>query len=152
MHLCFTNQKRIKINDALMEAKKIFYKGSSIKLNKLFWDENSQDITLQVDTPIIAKVNNKDLSIVNNERFKITNIEKDIITIQNENKTIKFDAVKDDVFQRCFRVAFATTCHSSQGMTINEPYLIHQWNRYTIKMRYVALSRATEYDNINIYQ
>ena len=92
------------------------------------------------------------LCIVNNERFKITNIEKDIITIQNENKTIKFDAVKDDVFQRCFRVAFATTCHSSQGMTINEPYLIHQWNRYTNKMRYVSLSRATEYENINIYQ
>ena len=42
VHLCFTNKKRIRINDALMEAKKIFYKGSSIKLNKLFWDENSR--------------------------------------------------------------------------------------------------------------
>ena len=113
---------------------------------------SSQDVILQVDTPIIAKVNNKDLCIVNNERFKITNIEKNMITIQNENKTIKFDAVNNDAFQRCFRVAFATTCHSSQGMTINEPYLIHQWDRYTNKMRYVALSRATEYDNINIYQ
>ena len=41
VHLCFTNKKRIRINHALMEAKKIFYNGSSIELNKLFWDEQS---------------------------------------------------------------------------------------------------------------
>ena len=63
-----------------------------------------------------------------------------------------FDAVNDNAFQRRFRVAFAATCHSSQGLSIKEPYLIHQWNLYTNKMRYVALSRATEYENINIYQ
>ena len=51
-----------------------------------------------------------------------------------------------------FWVAYATTCHSSQGLTIDKPYLIHQWNRYTNKMRYVALSRAVLYENINIYQ
>jgi hypothetical protein len=59
---------------------------SLITLNKLFWDEQSQDVTLQIDTPIIAKINNKDVGIVNNERFKITKIEKNIITIQNTNK------------------------------------------------------------------
>jgi len=151
-HLCFTNKKRININNTMMEAKKINYKGSSITLNKLFWDENSQNVILQVDTPIIAKVNNKDIGIVNNERFNITNIENNIITIQNENKIIQFNVFKDDAFQRCFRVAFATTCHSSQGLSIREPYLIHQFNRYTNKMKYVSLSRATLYEHINIYQ
>ena len=136
----------------MMEAKKINYKGSYIALEKLFYDEQSQDITLQIDTPIIAKVNNKNMDIVNNERFNIINIENNIITIQNENKKITFNAVNDNIFQRCFRVAYATTCHSSQGMTINKPYLIHQFNRYTDKMKYVALSRATDYNNINIYQ
>ena len=135
----------------MMAAKKIDYKGASVTLNKLFWDENSQDVTLQIDTPIIAKINNKDVGIVNNERFKITKIEKDTITIQNTNKSITFDAAKDNAFQRYFRVAFATTCHSSQGMSIREPYLIHEWNRYTNKMRYVALSRSTTYEHINIY-
>ena len=105
-----------------------------------------------MDTPIIAKVNNKDIGIVNNERFNITNIENNIITIQNENKIIQFNVFKDDAFQRCFRVAFATTCHSSQGLSIREPYLIHQFNRYTNKMKYVSLSRATLYEHINIYQ
>ena len=135
----------------MMKAKKINSKGPSITLNKLFWDENSQDITLQTETPIIAKINNKDMGIVNNERFKITKIEKDTITIQNTNKSITFNAAENNAFQRYFRVAFATTCHSSQGLSIREPYLIHQWKRYTNKMKYVALSRATTYEHINIY-
>ena len=63
-----------------------------------------------------------------------------------------FDAANDNAFQRCFRVGFATTCHSSQRLTINQAYLIHQWNKYTDKMKYVSLSRATKYENINIYQ
>jgi hypothetical protein len=124
---------------------------SLITLNKLFWDEQSQDVTLQIDTPVIAKINNKDVGIVNNERFKITKIEKNIITIQNTNKSITFDAAENNAFQRFFRVAYATTCHSSQGMSIREQYLIHEWNRYTNKMRYVALSRSTTYEHINIY-
>ena len=151
-HLCFTNKKRIKINNALMEAKKIGYEGVTLTLKKLFWDEQSQDVTLQLDTPIIAKVNKKDIGFVNNERFKVTKIENNIITIQNDKNIIEFDAAGDDAFQRCFRVAYATTCHSSQGLTINEGYLIHQWGRYTNKMKYVALSRATTYENINIYK
>ncbi len=56
-HLCFTNKKRIEINNALMEAKKIGYEGVSLTLNKLFWDEQSQEVTLQIDIPRIAKVN-----------------------------------------------------------------------------------------------
>ena len=107
---------------------------------------------MQVNTPIIAKVNNKDVGFVNNERIIMKDINKNIITIENEKNKIIFDAVKEDAFQRCFWVAFATTCHSSQGLTINQAYLIHQWNKYTDKMKYVALSRATEYENINIYQ
>ena len=123
-----------------------------LHLKKLFWDEQSQDVTLQLDTPIIAKVNKKDIGFVNNERFKVTKIDKNTITIQNDKNIIEFDAAGDDAFQRCFRVAYATTCHSSQGLTINEGYLIHQWGRYTNKMKYVALSRATTYENINIYK
>ena len=137
----------------MMEAKKINYKGPSIELNKLFWDEQSQDVILQVNTPIIAKVNNKDEGFVNNERFKITNIETNIITIQNENKTIKFDAVKDDAFQRCFRICYATSIHSSQGISIGENYLIHQFNHpnFDQRLKYVTLNRARSHEIIHIY-
>ena len=154
IHLCYTNKKRIKINDIMMKHKAIDYKGGKIDINKLFWDSLSQDVILQIDTPIIAKINNKDIGIVNNERFKITAIEKNIITIKNEFKTIQFDAVENNSFQRCFRVAYCTTIHSSQGLSIGESYLIHQWNNenFDQRLKYVALSRARSYEIINIYQ
>ena len=54
------------------------------------------------------------MDTVNNERFKMLKLRKNT-TIQHENKIIKFDAVKDDAVQRCFRICYATSIHSSQG-------------------------------------
>jgi hypothetical protein len=62
---------------------------------------------------MIAKVNKRDIGFVNKERFEITIIDKNIITIQNDKNIIEFDAVGDDAFQICFQVAYTTTCHSS---------------------------------------
>ena len=78
-------------------------------------------------------------------------IKGDFITIKNDYKTIKLNAVENSTFQRYFRVGYAGTCHSNQGLTIKKHYLIHQWNRYNDNMKYVALSRSTDYNNINIY-
>ena len=50
-----------------------------------------------------------------------------------------------------FRVAYCSTYHSSQGLTINEPYMIHEFERHSQNMTYVALSEATENDLINVY-
>jgi ATP-dependent exoDNAse (exonuclease V) alpha subunit len=47
-------------------------------------------------------------------------------------------------------VAFATTIHKSQGATYNFPYTIHQFNRLDERLRYVALTRATDMKFINI--
>jgi ATP-dependent exoDNAse (exonuclease V) alpha subunit len=74
-----------------------------------------------------------------------------MITIKNDRQTLTFNAVEDNAFSRMFRVAYCSTCHSSQGMTINEPYMIHEFERYSQNMTYVALSRATEKSLINIY-
>jgi hypothetical protein len=48
------------------------------------------------------------------------------------------------------RVGYAFTTHSAQGMSIDKPYTIHEFNRMDKKLKYVALSRATKYENINI--
>ena len=78
-------------------------------------------------------------------------IKGDFITIKNDYKTIKLNAVENSTFQRYFRVGYADTCHSNQSLTIKKHHLIHQWNRYNDNMKYVALSRSTDYNNINIY-
>jgi hypothetical protein len=35
-------------------------------------------------------------------------------------------------------------------MSIDKPYTIHEFNRMDKKLKYVALSRATKHENINI--
>ena len=76
-----------------------------------------------------------------------------MITISNEFKRIKFDAVENNAFQRCFSVAYCTTIHSSEGLSIGENYVIHQWNNanFDQRLKYVFLSRARSYEIIHIY-
>ena len=74
-----------------------------------------------------------------------------MVTIKNDRQTLAFNAVEDNAFARLFRVAYCSTCRSSQGLTINQPYMIHEIERYGQNMTYIALSRATEKDLINIY-
>ena len=68
------------------------------------------------------------------------------MTVKNDRKVI----IKSSGFQTLFCVGYAFTTHSCQGMTINEPYTIHDFDRMHKKLKYVALSRATKKDNINI--
>ena len=94
------------------------------------------------------------MDIVNNERFKIIKIENNNITIQNRNKNITFDVVKGNAFQRCFRICYCTSIHSSQGSSIGEKYLIHQFNKSNFDqlLKYVSLSRARSHEIIHIYE
>ena len=95
-------------------------KAQKIELNELTWDTQSQKVILQLDTPVIGKINSNTLGICNNERFNIIDIKGEIITIQNDYKTKEVNAVENSTFQRYFRVGYGGTCHSNQGLTINK--------------------------------
>ena len=49
-----------------------------------------------------------------------------------------------------FYVAYAITIHKCQGETYDTPYTIHEWERLNKRLKYVALSRATDKNLINI--
>ena len=150
-HMSFTNKTRIKVNDEMMKKRKAVKRpktGKFINLAKMPGDDNSQEVILTTGTPIIAKMNDKKMGIVNNQRFIITKIDNDVVSIKNDNEVFTIEASK--VFQRLFRVAFCTTIHCSQGLSIDHPYTIHEWNKLDQKLKYVALSRATKKDYINI--
>ena len=49
-----------------------------------------------------------------------------------------------------FYVAFCITCHKSQGQTFEKEYYIHEWSKFDSRLKYIALSRATEKENIHI--
>jgi ATP-dependent exoDNAse (exonuclease V) alpha subunit len=119
---------------------------------KIEYDDNSQNVYLLEGMPIIARKNYKDLDIFNNETFIIKEILEDkgiivIIDIENTNYNIP---IKD--FQSLFYVAYAITIYKSQGSTFDKPYTIHEWNHpmFNERLKYVALSRATLKEYINI--
>ena len=147
-HLVFTNAKRIEVNKIMMEIKEKQNKKSKVKLNKLCYDDNSQDVTLFPRVPIIAKLSDKELNISNNQMFTVKEISNNVIVIKDEDKNeIKINIYD---FQRMFYVAYAITIHKCQGETYDEPYTIHEWERLNKRLKYVALSRATDKNLINI--
>ena len=129
------------------QAKKFHHKGDVLCLDKNPFDPHSQDVILCRNTPIICKINNQKLNIVNNETFIINKIKNEIILISNEEKELEID-IKD--FQSIFYVAYCITIHSSQGETFNEPYTIHGWEKLDKRLRYVALTRSSNLSYINI--
>jgi len=178
INLVFTNKKRMAINKHLMDKqieaheetnkeieriniqkKKSKDKGKvGLFLEKRPYDPNSQDVTLFVGMPVISrKTATKNAEeeeeghlVANNEMFTIIEINKNSIMLRSqadENKIVK-NNVKS--FQMNFYVAYAMTIHKSQGSTFNQPYTIHQWNRLDEKLKYVAISRTTKKEFINI--
>jgi energy-coupling factor transporter ATP-binding protein EcfA2 len=154
-HLCFTNKKRIEINKIMMDKVVKSSNDKPYNISKLrnakgeIYDENSQDVQLLIGMPIISRVNNKKLNIVNNDMFDIMDIdiENDLLKISSDGKNQEVP-LKD--FQKLFYVAYCITNHKSQGATITGPYTIHEFSKYDDKMKYVALTRATHKRNINI--
>jgi ATP-dependent exoDNAse (exonuclease V) alpha subunit len=121
--------------------------GSGLKLKASLKNPNSQDVELLENMPIIAMKTDLKIDIVNNEIFTIKSIYRDVIEITNENKTIEINS-KD--FQDLFYVAYCITIHKSQGSTFDFDYTIHEWEKLDNTLKYVALSRATKKNLINI--
>jgi hypothetical protein len=158
-HLSYTNNKRIEVNKICMEKfiekqiklakKNNKAKPQPLKLSKVEYDKNSQDVELLPNMPIIARVNNKGYDIANNETFTIYSIKDNIIKIESDEEHNIIDIpVKE--FQKLFYVAFCITVHKSQGATFDHPYTIHQWSLFDKKLKYVALSRTTKKEYVNI--
>ena len=130
-----------------MKNKLKSYHKKPLRLEKNMYDAHSQDVILIPNTPIISKINNKKIEVVNNETFTIKKILSETNIIYNEEKEIEID-IKD--FQNIFYVAYCITIHSSQGETFDEDYTIYDFEKLDKHLRYVALTRATDIKNINI--
>ena len=148
-HIAFTNKKRIAINkmemDKMIKQKKV----KALELEGLSYDPNSQDVRLCTGMPVIARKNNKELNIFNNETFIIKSIKlkENIIVVYDEGRE---QEVPIPEFTKMFNVAYCITCHRAQGQTIDEPYTIHEFEQFDARLKYVALSRATDINLINI--
>jgi len=146
-NLAYTNKKRIEINKICMDSEKTKYHGKKYILEANKHDSESQEVTLFKNLPIICKKNDESLELINNEQFTVCKMTDTEVHIKNDTKKLIIDM---DKFQEYFYVAYCITIHKSQGATYNFPYTIHQWDRLDKRLRYVALTRATDMKFINI--
>jgi 5-methylcytosine-specific restriction endonuclease McrA len=149
LNVCFTNKMRKEINEFYMERFVKEYKPKKVvNFKALVYDKNTQDFTLCKGMPVIARINQKSLDVVNNELFTVSYVTDETITLKNEMKEkIKIPTNK---FEKIFGLAFCLTIHKSQGATFDEKYTIWEWEKLSTKLKYVAISRATEMKNIII--
>jgi ATP-dependent exoDNAse (exonuclease V) alpha subunit len=131
--------------DKMIKQKKV----KALELEGLCYDPNSQDVRLCAGMPVIARKNSKELNIFNNETFIIKSIKL------KENKIVVYDEGREQEvpipeFTKMFNVAYCITVHKSQGATFDEAYTIHEFEQFDTRLKYVALSRATDINLINI--
>jgi ATP-dependent exoDNAse (exonuclease V) alpha subunit len=147
--ICFTNEMRMIRNKIKMDEVIRRKREKPLELKGLDYDPNSQDVRLCAGMPVIARRNNRDLNIYNNETFTIKEIRRkeDIIIVFDEDREQEIPIPE---FVKMFNVAYCLTCHRVQGSTFDEPYTIYEFERFDERLRYVALSRATDINLINI--
>ena len=104
--------------------------------------------------PIICHRTNKKMGVLNSDRFTITSVTNKVIQFSNELlKEQEKPDIKIDIqeFHKFFYLAYCITVHASQGETFKSPYTIYDWERMCKRGKYVALSRGTDKNNIQIH-
>jgi hypothetical protein len=114
------------------------------------------------------EMTSKGISFTNKTRIEVNSREMDKMIKQKkvkplELKKLSYDPNSQDVKlcagmpiisrknnKEMFNVAFCITCHKSQGATFDEPYTIYEFDQFDSRLKYVALSRATDINLINI--
>ena len=59
------------------------------------------------------------------------------------------EIIVEDSDMTDFRPAYALTAYKAQGMTINRPYSIYEYDTMDYEMRYVALTRTRKKEYVN---
>jgi hypothetical protein len=148
-NICYTNKMRKQINhEKMMEAVEANKKGSKQKVLELKaykYSENSQDIYLMKGMPVIARTSTDDFS--NNDQFTVKKVAADIIILTDGHATMEIETAD---FTRCFNLAYCITIHGVQGETYDHPYSIYEFEKFDARLKYVAISRSTKKEYINM--
>lgn len=147
LNIAYLHKTRIQVNNKCMES---FVKDKPfVELKQDKHNPKTQDLKLCVGMPVIAHKTNKKLNVLNSERFVIKSVTDEIIEIKEDNRLIE---IKTQDFHKFFYLGFCITVHASQGDTFKVKYTIYDWKNYIFskKAKYVAMSRGTSIQNIQI--
>ena len=147
LNIAYTHKTRKLVNHRCMERYIREHKLKTVEVKADKWNPKTQDVMLAKGMPIIAHTTNKKLRFMNSETFVITRVDSDTMEIKNEIQSITINT-RD--FHKFFYLGFCLTVHASQGETFSDKYTIHDWYMLCEKGKYVALSRGTKLENIQI--
>ena len=95
--------------------------------------------------PVIARTTTENVS--NNDQFIVHKVAATLITLTDGHATMEIETAE---FTRLFNLAYCITTHCCQGSTYDYPYTINEFNKFDARLKYVALSRATKTEYINM--
>ena len=149
LNIAYTHRTRIRVNRECMDRYVLDSNKKKIYIPANRQNPKTQNVSLAQGMPIIAHKTDQKKNILNSQTFVITSV---------SNKTIKYkdDKVEYTIpvcdFHKYFYLGFCITVHASQGETINQKYTIYDWkiDCFCEKAKYVAMSRSTDINNIQI--
>ena len=151
LNIAYTHRTRININRECMERYLSNNVNQSVSIPKDKENPKTQDVYLTKGMPIIAHKTDKNKNILNSQTFTITNITNEIIKYKDDKTEYSLSV---NEFHKYFYLGFCITIHASQGETFNTKYTIYDWEitPFCNKAKYVAMSRSTDINNIQIAQ
>jgi len=88
--------------------------------------------------------------VYNAERWIVKNYNSENVKLVSPDDADVTITIPSDDFANFVRPAYAITAYRSQGATFRHPYSIYDWHKMDDRMRYVAISRGTTIDHVNI--
>ena len=155
-NLCFTNQTRKEVNEFLM--KRFSKNKHNVKVEKLVYDENSQNVKIYKGLPIISRktckikdFDDETIHICKNEMFKVKRLSNNKLTVDIEcrDRPDIYFSIPVNLFNFYFKCAYAITIHSSQGLTIKDDITIHEFSKFDNRLKYVSISRCKSVNQLN---
>jgi nucleoside-triphosphatase THEP1 len=152
-NICYFNNTRKRINKLWNLKENV---PCSLFIPSIENDNYTQDMYLYHNCPVIARKTEKNGLFVNSETFTIeycnnTNIcLYNIIPDENGNVKKNYINVPTETFAENFALNYCSTTHKTQGNTITEDFNIYDWKFMDKKLRYTAITRARNINQIGI--
>ena len=154
-NICYYNSTRKTVNAYWNKNEKI---DGSLFIKENIYDKYSQDMYIYKSLPVICHKTKREKNFIlcaNSEAFKVSNYDNKNIYLWNERPNDNGDPeiyrikMPINIFNEYFLLNYCTTTHKVQGTTITDNFKIHDWNRMDTKLRYTALSRAKNVNQIS---
>ena len=159
-NLCYTNDKRLEVNKAMatMWTQHINPTHEMFTFHELS-SSGPVEFKVQICPEIVVGGGFVGMPLIVTRGCSVSKLTKGSwYYLQGWNETHMFirdtqgeiTEVDKKIFAHHLTLAFCTTIHKNQGVTIDTQYILHEVDRYTWRLMYVAISRTTDLNNIYV--